>query len=387
MAMSLPLTQPTPLRAFALRVLLALDRLAVRHARIFPRYRLDPGLKLRIVLIGHAHLGDLLCFFPFLAYVLDKSPLVEWHVVGAPEMAALADSFHLPVRFHGLGKGAGGGGFRYCHEIRKLCQRIPPDAGISYSYDRYHWKHLAQYLARVPQRIGFDDKGFGLFLTSPVTYPPHTTYVEQISRLLASLFDDEVVGQADLVYRRWLGRFGNRAGNRPASARKQLGVCLFGQHSFRWPMANWRTLLNALLDERTDLSVVFVGRQHDVGSRELVTWLQARYGGERVADLMGKTTLTGVLDTMRTLDGLVTQDTGLRHLANLAGLPVVVLRQSESDPARWGRYVSTETVLTAPQPCSPCGLPVCRYDRVHCMEDIPVDRCKDAVRLILNLAL
>ena len=97
-------------------------------------------------------------------------------------------------------------------------------------------------------------------------------------------------------------------------------------------------------------------------------------------DRVGGTSLGGLLDILRGLDGIVTVDTGVRHLGNLLGIPIVVIRHSQSSNVEWGPYGPRESVLTRPQPCSPCGLRPCKFETIRCMEAITSEEALEGIR-------
>lgn len=95
--------------------------------------------------------------------------------------------------------------------------------------------------------------------------------------------------------------------------------------------------------------------------------------GNRVTDLTGKTSLTAAASVMAGASVVVSNDSGLMHLAGFLGVPVVGLFGSTSPV--WTRPLGKRTaVLQSEEPCVPCFRRTCRYGHYRCLEGItPVD--------------
>lgn len=114
----------------------------------------------------------------------------------------------------------------------------------------------------------------------------------------------------------------------------------------RWPVAHWRTLIEALADERF---VVF-GTANDVPIANAV----ADGFGARVENRAGRTDLPAFAAGLAACPLLVTNDTGGMHLANAAGVPVVALF-GPTNPVRTGPVFATPAQLLQPPGCPPTG--------------------------------
>ena len=85
-------------------------------------------------------------------------------------------------------------------------------------------------------------------------------------------------------------------------------------------------------------------------------------------NLIGKTTLAGLIDELRACDLLLTNDTGTMHLAAFLGVPTVSLFGS-TEPALTGPIGDFHRVIRHHVPCSPCFLRECPLD-LRCMKAI-----------------
>ncbi|MGE3797413.1 MAG: glycosyltransferase family 9 protein [Thermomicrobiales bacterium] len=99
--------------------------------------------------------------------------------------------------------------------------------------------------------------------------------------------------------------------------------------SRRWPIERFASLGNALADH-TGATIVLTGSAHE---RALTAELREQVRGP-VIDLAGRTTLGTLGAVVARLDLLVTNDTGISHVAAATRTPSVVLF-GPSDPRRW----------------------------------------------------
>jgi ADP-heptose:LPS heptosyltransferase len=72
-------------------------------------------------------------------------------------------------------------------------------------------------------------------------------------------------------------------------------------------------------------------------------------------------------------------DSGPMHLASALGVPTVGLF-GPADPARFSPYRQPARVVRRALPCSPCGLPTCRYHTIECMTSIGVPEVLEAIQ-------
>ncbi len=97
---------------------------------------------------------------------------------------------------------------------------------------------------------------------------------------------------------------------------------------------------------------------------------------DRVTDLTGKTTLPEAASIMSGARLVVSNDSGLMHLAGFLGTPVAGIFGSTSPV--WTRPNGSKTsVLFSNEPCAPCFRRTCRYGHYRCLHDIgPLDVVK-----------
>jgi ADP-heptose:LPS heptosyltransferase len=156
-----------------------------------------------------------------------------------------------------------------------------------------------------------------------------------------------------------------------ATDHKRIGLQLGASKDIRrWPLASFRQLVIALLDRWPDSEIIVTGtaaEQHL--EQELIDSLPPHYR-KNVIPMAGKTNLGGLIDLIRTLDVLVTGDTGPMHIAIAAQVKTVSLF-STANPRYTGPCQDSERHIIVHRPA--------KKDAQHPMESIKVKEVEQAV--------
>jgi len=134
----------------------------------------------------------------------------------------------------------------------------------------------------------------------------------------------------------------------------------------RWPYFNE-------LAARLDMPVVLLGSAGDLEDNRKVRGL----------NLIGKTSLDDAIDLIAKAAAVVSNDSGLMHVAEAAGRPLVALFGSSS-PEHTGPQSPSARVLWLRPECSPCFEPVCPLGHFRCMNELSVEQVLDAVNSALQ---
>ncbi len=144
------------------------------------------------------------------------------------------------------------------------------------------------------------------------------------------------------------------------------------------PAKKWRHFSElALLQERYNI-VILGSREDGEPAQEIV-----RTAPERVQDLTGKTSLTEVAAIMASARAVISNDSGLMHLAAYIGTPVIGLFGSTSPV--WTHPIGKKSIaLNVPEPCAPCFDKTCRYQHYRCLENITPKTVAEAMEKLCS---
>ena len=226
------------------------------------------------------------------------------------------------------------------------------------------------WLAGIPRRVGFRGRFRSMLLTQIIDEPK----TKKASR---------PKHQAD---RYW--HFAKRCGavepppldepRSPAQIEMVFGVCPgaeFGPAK-RWPTERFRKTMD-LVSEKVACSWVIIGTDRD---RELATEILQGFEG-KAEDLTGKTSLEELIEHIRRLRVLLTNDTGTMHLADCLGIPLVAIFGS-TEPRLTGPRSPKSTVLRHQVECSPCFLRECPLD-FRCMQAVAPQEAANAMLALI----
>jgi heptosyltransferase-2 len=146
----------------------------------------------------------------------------------------------------------------------------------------------------------------------------------------------------------------------------------------RWPTANFSALAQNLAGQ--GVGVWIVGGPNEAPlAREI-----AAAGGPRVRDLTGPD-LRNAIVALKAADAVVSNDSGLMHIAAALGTATVALF-GPTDPRLWAPLNPLAAALEPSNeaPCPQCGKHDCDVVQHRRIEDIPPDRVLDAVRASLT---
>jgi heptosyltransferase-2 len=131
----------------------------------------------------------------------------------------------------------------------------------------------------------------------------------------------------------------------------------------------------ARLQQRYD--IVVLGTSADGESAREIE----RAAPGRVTDLTGRTSLTEAAAIMAGARAVVSNDSGLMHLAGYLGVPVVGIFGSTSPT--WTRPLGKRSMaMGSAEPCSPCFQRSCRYGHYRCLQNIAAVDVYEAIEAL-----
>jgi len=133
-----------------------------------------------------------------------------------------------------------------------------------------------------------------------------------------------------------------------------------------WPQEYYGELAVGLMDQ--GWSVWLFGSEKD---QAVCATINAATGG-RCEDLSGRTSLGQAVDLMSLADAVVSNDSGLMHVAAALGRPLVAIYGS-SDPGFTPPLNQNSQVLHLGLDCGPCFKRECPEGHLKCLKGIGVD--------------
>jgi heptosyltransferase-2 len=308
----------------------------------------------RLLVVAPNWIGDALMAQPLLARLRDKEPELEidvlapdWVAPVARRMAEVSEVIAAPFRHGALQLGAR---WRIARALRARGYRqaiVLPNS----------WKSaLVPFLARIGLRSGYlGEARYGLL---------NLLYREaggSMSEHYARLAD-----APDFASREPLAAPRLRAApEQVAATRAKFGLaapyavlCPGAEYGAakRWPYF-------AELAARSPLAPVIVGSRNDAPAAE----------GIAGRNLVGETTLDEAIDLIAGASFVVSNDSGLMHVAAALDRPLVAVFGSSS-PERTPPQSAAARVLWLKLECSPCFARECPLGHLRCLRDITVER-------------
>ena len=324
---------------------------------------------MRTLLIAPAWVGDMVMAEPLVRLLHTQQPETELHVAAPKSTLSLAlrmdhvasthdwpfahGAFNLALRWRTANT------LRRLHFERVL---VLPNS----------WKSaLVPFLAGIPQRIGFAGEArYGLLndarqlratelpmmvqrflaLGWPASAPNPSAAVPQLK---------PDAGQSARLRRAWAGD----------GTARVLALCPgaeFGA-STRWPAQHFADVAATFMAR--GWQVWLFGADKDVQAGAEIADSIAQAPGHMLVNLIGRTSLLDAIDLLACADAVVSNDSGLMHVAAALGRPVVGVFGSTSERFTPPLGAHTRTIGLAVS-CRPCFERTCRFGHYDCLRKL-----------------
>ena len=140
----------------------------------------------------------------------------------------------------------------------------------------------------------------------------------------------------------------------------------------RWPASYFAELARRLANDGYQVWIVGSSNDRDIG-QEIV-----RLSSGLGTDLCGRTTIDQVVDLLSCAQVVISNDSGLMHVAAALAVPLIALYGSSS-PSFTPPLSQQATVLKLDLPCSPCYKRECPLRHFNCMVQLTPDRVYAAI--------
>ena len=227
------------------------------------------------------------------------------------------------------------------------------------------------FLARIPRRAGYHSKWRSRLLDEivgePATTRPPEHQMHHYLRLAESVGAD--IANPDSIFSPE-----KAPAARDSDGAIKIGLCPGADYGAakRWLPERFAAVAREVSARRACQWMIF-GTAQDTAIGELI----AGDLKDNCTNLIGKTTLAGLIDAIKQCRLLLTNDTGTMHLAAYLKVPTVSIFGS-TEPALTGPIGPHHRVLRHHVECSPCFLRRCPLD-FRCMKAIEVDEVVEAV--------
>ena len=164
---------------------------------------------------------------------------------------------------------------------------------------------------------------------------------------------------------------------------KILGICPgaeFGEAK-QWPAQHFAAMCNAVLTD--DWQVWIFGSNNDALVAEAILADIETDKIDRCINLTGKTNLAQAIDLMSVTTVVVSNDTGLMHIAAALGKPVAGLYGSTS-PDFTPPLTESVKLLATDIECRPCFKRTCPYGHQRCLTELQPARVLEAISQLIE---
>ncbi len=321
----------------------------------------------RTLVIAPNWIGDAVMAQPLLALIRRQDPLGMIDVVAPPHVApvfgAMAEVEDVIEASNVHGKLDLRGRLALSNRLRRLrydrCFVLPNSFKSA----------LVPWLARIPQRIGHrGESRYGLInRMRGILAGSQTPMVEFYAQLASDTgqapqaIPDPVLIRQGETERATRTRFG--IGNQ-----EKLLVLAPGAEygpAKRWPTRHFAALASMAAAEWPEISIVLLGSAKE---RSLATEIGA-LSGQPLKNLCGDTSLSEAIALIAQADGVVSNDSGMMHVAAALGRPQVAVFGS-SDPRHTPPRSPNAKTLWLHLECSPCFERTCPLGHTDCLNKL-----------------
>lgn len=336
---------------------------------------------MKILIGGPAWVGDMVLAQSLFKLLKQRQPQAELHVLApawtAPLLARMPEvdkAVVLPFR-HGelmlgerlrIGRALRAEGYEHAIVLQNSLKAA-----------------VVPWVARIPRRTGFRGEWRYGFLND-VRLVDAARLPRTVDRYLALGLEPQEALPAEMPTPRLVVDASNveallaRLGlPKPTPTQPVLGLCPGAEYgpAKRWPAEYYAEVARVRL--RQGWQVWLYGSDRDAS----VTGEINRQAARGCVDLAGRTTLGEAIDLLSLADAVVTNDSGLMHVAAALDRPLVAIFGS-SDPSYTPPLGARATVVYLGLSCSPCFERECPLGHLRCLYDIGPDHALAALNEI-----
>jgi heptosyltransferase-2 len=316
--------------------------------RVQARARTGPPSKpdqwRKALILGDNHIGDLLYRSASLERLKSGLPQCEFHYLTAPDSAQVIEGNPALAAIHPWLRSDSP--LDLAPEHFAALREMRFDVAISTNCIRYWPEHLLAIRLGIPNRVGYEYKGFSGWITRPIPirYPQAFAcyFRDYVAALTAQKPDWP---PRPIIYATERDRLDAGALWTSLDRGKPVTACfpLSRQRTGVWPVSRFGETLRALR-QKCDTHILLCGAS---GDEPVLSGISKQFGLD--ADIVaGSLNIRALSCFMRQCAVVLTADSGPRHIANAAGVRVFFVRNVWFNAVEAGVYVETETDLCGP---------------------------------------
>lgn len=331
----------------------------------------------KILIIGPAWIGDMVMAQSLFKLIKQRDAAVTLDVL-APAwtfsllkcMPEVAEAIEMPIS-HGELK------LYTRYQLAKKLQKKGYDQAIL--LQNAFKSALIPWLANIPERTGWLGE-YRYFLLNDIRHLDKKRYPRMIEQYLALGLPSEATLPAQFPYPAFNVNKTSQAATlaklkpiwrgRPVLA---LGAGAEYGPAKRWPVEYFARVANQKLTEGWDIWLFGSKKDHPI-----IQELMLRTDN-RCENISGRTELFETIDLLSLVSGVVTNDSGLMHMAAALKKPIIALYGSTS-PAFTPPLSHDATILKLDLDCQPCFKRVCPLKHFRCMRELTPDSVLAAMK-------
>jgi heptosyltransferase-2 len=345
---------------------------------------------MNILVVAPNWIGDAIMAQPLLRRIRAFQPMARIIVLAPPHVAPAlqcmdeVDEVIVERLRHGRLQ------LRQRWQLARRLSRRSPRFQRAYLLPNSFKSALAPWFARIPERIAYVGEARTPLLTRSLPNPPKRGHRPPIAAVYATLAGPlpagfDVVGvdrprlsiepaAAAIAKARYVG-----------AAPLTIGLCPgaeFGPAK-RWPAEHFAALVELIHARHPEARIACLGGP---GDREIAQSI-ADTTRVPVLNLCGQTPLGDAIALIAALDAVVSNDSGLMHVAAALDIPTVALFGS-TDPRHTPPHSPKAAIARIDIACSPCFERICPLGHFRCMRELSPERVMELLegRLALRPA-
>lgn len=240
---------------------------------------------------------------------------------------------------------------------------------------------LLAFLAKIPERIGFDTEKRGFLLTHKV---PYLEGKHEIECFLDVLRADNIEVK-DNYLENWISpqdsaKINNifKKNNIKNGRARILVHATAGNERKQWPEDYFAKVMEYLVNKK-NAQLFFVGTESDQEIYEQIFYWIKKPLKPQPINLCGALSITESCALIKRMDLVIGVDSGNLHLAASLNIPTIGI-YGPMDPVRWKAFGDIHIPLWAEDyPCMPCNLRTECEESITCLEAVKVETVLEAI--------